>query len=139
MKEIEPIIQSEANLMNVELIIDYADVELPISCVKDHLKQVILNLSKNSLQAMPNGGKLRIIVEKLAQTCVIRVEDTGVGMPKEQLTKAFSPFFTMKKDGSGLGLTECKRIIESFGGQIVINSKPYFGTQVEITLPLKVQ
>ncbi|WHY01457.1 ATP-binding protein [Neobacillus sp. DY30] len=138
MKEIEPIIQSEANLMNVELIIRYANVELPISCVKDHLKQVILNLSKNSLQAMPNGGGiLTILLEKHAQTCVIRVEDTGIGMPKEQLLKAFSPFFTMKKEGSGLGLTVCKRIIESFGGQIVIDSKPHIGTQVEITLPLK--
>jgi two-component system, sporulation sensor kinase D len=136
-REIEPIIQSEANLMNVELIISYTNVELPISCVKDHLKQVILNLSKNSLQAMPNGGKLRIILEKHAQTCVIRVEDTGVGMPKEQLRMAFSPFFTMKKDGSGLGLTVCKRIIESFGGHIGIHSKPHVGTQVEITLPLK--
>jgi two-component system, sporulation sensor kinase D len=136
-KEIEPIIQSEANLMNVELIINYANVELPISCVKDHLKQVILNLSKNSLQAMPNGGKLRIIVEKHAQTCVIRVEDTGVGMSKEQLRKAFHPFFTMKKDGSGLGLTVCKRIIESFGGRIGIDSNPNISTQVEITLPLK--
>ncbi|MEC1523696.1 ATP-binding protein [Neobacillus niacini] len=135
-KEIEPIIQSEANLMNVELIIHYANGELPISCVKDHLKQVILNLSKNSLQAMPNGGKLKIILEKHAQTCVIRVKDTGVGMPKEHLRHAFSPFFTMKKDGSGLGLTVCKRIIESFGGQIGMDSKPHIGTQVEITFPL---
>jgi two-component system, sporulation sensor kinase D len=136
-KEIEPIIQSEANLMNIELMIRYANVDLPISCVKDHLKQVILNLSKNSLQAMPNGGKLLIILEKHAHTCVIKVEDTGVGMSKEQLRKAFSPFFTMKKDGSGLGLTVCKRIIESFGGRIGIDSEPNNGTQVEITLPLK--
>jgi two-component system, sporulation sensor kinase D len=125
--------------MNVELSISYANVELPISCVKDHMKQVILNLSKNSLQAMQNGGKLRIILEKHAQTCMIRVEDTGIGMPKEQLRKAFSPFFTMKKDGSGLGLTVCKRIIESFGGQISIDSRPHMGTEVEITLPLKDQ
>jgi two-component system, sporulation sensor kinase D len=136
MKEIEPIILSEANFMNVDLNIQYPNDYLPIACVKDHLKQVVLNLAKNSLQAMQNGGKLRIILQKDANTCVIRVEDTGIGMQKEQLTKVFDPFYTMKKDGSGLGLTVCKRIIETFGGQIMIDSTPKVGTQVEIILPL---
>lgn len=136
LKEIEPIILSEANFMNVDLNIQYPNDHLPIACVKDHLKQVVLNLAKNSLQAMPKGGKLSIILQKDANSCVIRVEDTGIGMQKEQLTKVFDPFYSMKKDGSGLGLTVCKRIIETFGGQITIDSTPNAGTQVEITLPL---
>lgn len=134
--EIVPIIHSETNFMNVELHIQYTADELPISCVKDHLKQVILNLTKNSIHAMPGGGKLSIHLERQANACKIRVTDSGVGMQKDQISQAFNPFFTLKKDGSGLGLTVCKRIIESYGGDIFIKSMPNEGTEVEITLPL---
>ncbi|MBV7506638.1 two-component sensor histidine kinase [Bacillus sp. sid0103] len=136
--EIEPIIHSEANFMNVELTIHYCKESLLVSCVKDHLKQVILNLTKNSLQAMPYGGKLSITLEKLADNCLITVLDNGVGMQQDQINQAFNPFFTLKKDGSGLGLTVCKRIIDSYGGNIFIKSVSNEGTQVEITLPLVV-
>lgn len=134
--EIEPILHSEANYMNVQLSIQYSPYELPISCVNDHLKQVILNLTKNSLQAMPNGGKLSITTDKRAENCIIQVVDSGDGMSKEIINQVFNPFFTMKKDGSGLGLTVCKRIIDTYGGNITLTSKPNEGTQVEITLPL---
>ena len=134
--EIVPIIHSEANFMNVELSVDYHTEELSISCVKDQLKQVILNLTKNSLQAMPYGGKLSISLDKQSDNCLITVIDNGVGMQKDQLNQAFKPFFTLKKDGSGLGLTVCKRIIDSYGGKISIKSIPNEGTEVVITLPL---
>ncbi|MFD2445358.1 ATP-binding protein [Bacillus sp. CGMCC 1.16607] len=134
--EIEPLLQSESNFMNVKLTIHFSKDILLISCVKDHLKQVILNLSKNALHAMPNGGNLTITVEKHLEFCVIKVEDTGVGMPKELLSQVFNPFFTMKKDGSGLGLTVCKRIINTYNGDITIDSAPNVGTKVEITLPM---
>lgn len=135
-REIEPIIHSEANFMNIRLLIDYAEDELPISCVKDHIKQVILNLVKNSLQAMPDEGNIRVKLEKQDEFCMITVEDNGVGMDKGQLNKAFTPFYTLKKDGSGLGLTVCKRIIETYGGTISITSVLQKGTKVEMTLPL---
>lgn len=136
-KEIEPIMHSEANYMNVKLTIQYAVDDLPISCVNDHVKQVILNLVKNSLQAMPNGGKITISLENRFDVCVIKVDDNGIGMDKEQLNKAFNPFYSWKKDGSGLGLTVCKRIIETYSGSILIDSTPLKGTRVEITLPLQ--
>lgn len=134
--EIKPIIESEANYMNVQLIVNSTETRLPISCVKDHLKQVILNLAKNALHSMPNGGKLTIILEKKADFCVIKVLDTGKGMSKEVLSQVFTPFFTMKKEGSGLGLTVCKRIIDTYGGSITIQSTPDVGTEVEISIPL---
>ncbi|MEH7333923.1 ATP-binding protein [Neobacillus drentensis] len=134
--EIFPIIHSETNFMNVELNIQYAEEDLPVSCVKDHLKQVILNLTKNSIHAMPSGGKLTVQLEKESKNCKITVMDNGVGMQKDQISQAFNPFYTLKKDGSGLGLTVCKRIIDSYGGDISIKSMPNEGTEVEITLPL---
>lgn len=134
--EIVPIIESEANYMNVQLNMVGAESELPISCVKDHLKQVILNLSKNALHSMPNGGKLTIILDKKENCCVIKVIDTGKGMSKEVLDQVFVPFFSMKKEGSGLGLTVCKRIIDTYGGAISIRSKLHVGTEVEISIPI---
>jgi two-component system, sporulation sensor kinase D len=136
--EIEPIIHSEANFMNVVLTVNYHSVELPISCVKDQLKQVILNLTKNSLQAMPYGGKLSITLTQQSDKCLITVTDNGIGLQKDQINQAFNPFFTLKKDGSGLGLTVCKRIIDSYGGKISIKSIPNEETQVVITLPLEI-
>ncbi|WHY87239.1 ATP-binding protein [Neobacillus novalis] len=137
--EIEPIIHSEANFTNVEFSIHYHSEDLPVSCIKDQLKQVILNLSKNSLQAMPNGGRLSINIERQDESCLITVADNGIGMQKEQIAQAFKPFFTLKKDGSGLGLTVCKRIIDSYGGKVFIKSVPNEGTQVEIILPLAIE
>lgn len=137
--EIKPIIQSEANYMNVEFITNYSSEPLLVSCVKDQLKQVILNLTKNSLQAMPHGGSLWIFLERKADFCLIRVRDNGLGMTKEQIVQAFNPFYTLKKDGSGLGLTVCKRIVETCGGDIFLTSTPNEGTEVVITLPLVLQ
>ncbi|WP_429472476.1 ATP-binding protein [Neobacillus sp. B4I6] len=96
----------------------------------------MLNLTKNSLQAMPYGGKFSITLDKQLDNCLITVTDNGVGMQKDQISQAFNPFYTLKKDGSGLGLTVCKRIIDSYGGKISIKSNPNEGTQVVITLPL---
>lgn len=137
LKEIEPILQSEANYMNVQLTISYSANDPHISCVKDHLKQVILNLSKNSLHAMPNGGKLTISIESNSANCIIYVKDTGIGIPNEELEKIFHPFFTKKKDGSGIGLTVCKRIIDSYNGSISIESTLNVGTQVKMMIPLE--
>ena len=136
LREIEPILQSEANYMNVQLSISYSADDVPISCVQDHIKQVILNLSKNALHAMPDGGKLTISIEKDADFCFITIEDTGVGIPKDSLDQVFNPFFSMKKHGSGLGLTICKRIIDTYQGDISIQSTLNKGTLVKIRIPL---
>ncbi|MEH7415006.1 ATP-binding protein [Neobacillus drentensis] len=134
--EIAPIISSEANYANVEIAFHYHPENLPVSCVKDQLKQVILNLAKNAFQAMPYGGILSIHINKQSDFCRITVSDNGVGMSKNQISQAFNPFYTLKKDGSGLGLTVCKRIIDSYGGEIKIHSNPNQGTEVEILLPI---
>jgi two-component system, sporulation sensor kinase D len=136
-KEIEPIIMSEANYSSVQVSIRYSTSELPISCVKDHLKQVILNLIKNSLEAVNNGGELILSLDKQDTNCIIKVVDNGSGIPEDVLTQIFNPFFTSKENGTGLGLVVCKRIIQSYGGKIQIKSKSNEGTEVELCIPLE--
>ncbi|MBU8787171.1 MULTISPECIES: PAS domain-containing sensor histidine kinase [Bacillus] len=135
--EIMPIIHSEANLYNVEVSFhDPAENPAYVYCKKDHIKQVVLNVAKNSLESMKNGGKLLIKIEHDEQTAEIIVKDNGEGIPKEMMEKIFQPFVTSKEKGTGLGLVVCKRIISMYGGAIHIDSERHKGTTVTITLPI---
>lgn len=105
------------------------------------LQQVLLNLALNAIQAMPDGGELSLFAEPVtdvdgqAQLC-IRVADQGIGMPPQVLERLFSPFFTTKSDGTGLGLMSCKRIIESCKGSIQVTSEPGLGSRFDLLLPM---
>ncbi|WP_164985241.1 ATP-binding protein [Ammoniphilus sp. CFH 90114] len=134
--ELVPIMESEAHLFNVELSYTSTPAPLWVRCSKDHLKQVILNIAKNALEAMPNGGTLSIGMNQVKDQCILVITDTGDGIPEDVLKKIFHPFFTSKKHGTGLGLVICKRILEMYNGSITIHSTRGQGTKVEITLPL---
>ncbi|MGN7398628.1 ATP-binding protein [Cytobacillus praedii] len=135
--DIEPLIISEANLNNIKYQSIIPDVPLLIDCTKDQLKQVLLNLTKNAFESMQAGGLLTVKLIELPNKCHIKVTDTGIGIPDEALEKIFQPFYTSKEFGTGLGLVVCKRIIQSFGGEIHLTSKVNKGTQVDIFLPIK--
>ncbi|MCK5912355.1 MAG: histidine kinase, partial [Desulfuromusa sp.] len=96
----------------------------------------LLNLLNNALEAMPDGGELKIIAEIHNDEMLIRVADTGVGISTEQLPLIFEPFFTSKGQGTGLGLAISYNIISDRGGEIRIESKPGVGTVVSVSLPL---
>lgn len=100
------------------------------------MKQVILNITKNALEAMENGGTLTIKLKELNNRVSITVYDTGVGIPETELKKLFEPFYTSKSSGTGLGLVVCRRIIQSFNGEIYLSSVENKGTKVDIILPL---
>lgn len=135
-REVSLIIQSEANLHSIEFITHMPEQPVLIRCSKDHIKQVILNISKNSLEAMSGGDKLTIDVKKDGSKAQLQIIDTGKGMSQQIQNQVFEPFFTNKDTGTGLGLVICKRIIEMYKGQIAIDSKEHEGTAVTITLPL---
>ncbi|HDX9579877.1 TPA: histidine kinase [Bacillus pseudomycoides] len=135
-KEVSLIIQSEANLHNVELSIRMPEHPIPIRCSNDHIKQIILNITKNSFEAMSLGDTLTITIEANENTAQLQINDTGKGIPKHIQKQIFHPFFTNKDTGTGLGLVVCKRIIEIYNGQITIESTENIGTTVCIILPL---
>jgi PAS domain S-box-containing protein len=101
-----------------------------------YLKQALLNLVKNAAAAMPKGGKLTVRTERKDNEVYISVRDTGVGIPEENLSKIFEPYFTTKPTGSGLGLTLVFKIIREHQGEILVKSKEGEGTCFTISLPI---
>lgn len=117
-------------------------VELEITAVRPHIQQVLMNLILNARDAMlEKGGILTIYAEKNAENILIEICDTGIGINSANLSKVFDPFFSTKRDepnskgGTGLGLAFCKKIVESHGGSISVESKPQKGAKFRIILP----
>lgn len=100
------------------------------------LKRVMVNLITNSIQAMPNGGRLTIKATVEVSKAVITIEDTGVGIPHEIKYKIFQPLMTTKSKGQGFGLAVAKRLVEVQNGNIVFESERGIGTKFTITFPL---
>lgn len=134
--EILPIIHSEANLHRADVSLEFIpDEEIYIRGSKDQIKQVILNLAKNAFESMKNGGSLDIAAIQEKNQAILRMTDNGEGIPKELIDEIFQPFVSHKKNGTGLGLVVCNRIVELHGGKIDITSEINKGTTVTVTLP----
>ena len=103
------------------------------------IRQVLLNLFLNAMEAMPKGGTLQIKAthKRSSDLVSIEVSDTGMGMGQEDIANAFTPFFSTKAQGSGLGLSVCNRIIADHDGQLELTSRVGKGTKVVVELPTK--
>lgn len=101
----------------------------------DQIKQVLLNLLLNAVDAMPEGGTIRLATQDIPPEVQIIVWDTGSGIKPEQITQVFEPFHTTKTKGTGLGLAISQKIIESHGGKISVESNPGSGARFVIGLP----
>jgi len=101
------------------------------------MRRILTNLMTNAVQAMQEEGKLIIEAAKKKDVIVIAVEDTGVGIPEEVKTKMFTPLFTTKSKGQGLGLAVVKRLVEALKGNIVFESVAGKGTKFIVELPQK--
>ena len=103
----------------------------------EQVHQVVLNLLLNAAQAMPGGGVIRLEVlrEADAAETLIRIRDEGPGIEAEVREKLFTPFYTTKEDGTGLGLVTSRKIVEAHGGRIALESNPGEGSCFTIALP----
>lgn len=128
------LVSSEAEQQNVTLFSDCRE-GLRLVGNRDKLEQVLLNLAKNSLQAMPEGGTLRVAADSSNKNVIITMSDSGQGIPPEVKERIFDPFFTTKARGTGLGLALCKKFVEEHGGTISVESEPGDGTTVTVTIP----
>ncbi len=146
-EEMADFFMPQAEAAGVRLRTELAPGELVAPLDATHFKQALLNLLLNALQAMaPSGrsqsgpsGELIIRTERAVRdeggACVVHVIDTGPGMTAEHLEKIFTPYFTTKSGGSGLGLPTARRIIEEHGGALEVHSEPGRGTDFAISLP----
>jgi len=100
-----------------------------------HFKQCFLNLIKNGIEAMPEGGELRVISSTSKNHITIKIEDSGVGMTKEQLSRFGEPYYSSKEKGTGLGSMVVVRTIQTMNGTLDINSVLHKGTTITVKLP----
>lgn len=120
----------------VRLVGELAD-GLPVTLGDaNQLKQAFLNIINNAIQSMPDGGMITVSTLQRGQNIVVRIEDTGPGIPGDIMSKLFVPFFTTRKTGSGLGLAVTKRVIDNHGGDIEVMSEVGKGTIFDVSIPI---
>ena len=137
-RETVSVLTPQAKLQKIKVCEDYEDPFVPISGNANLLQQVLMNLILNAYQAMPTGGEIRIAVRREAAEAVVRVCDTGCGIPPSRLGKVFDPFFTTQPvgKGTGLGLSICFTIVKQHGGVIDVDSVEGRGSTFTVRLPL---
>jgi len=109
----------------------------PMLLDQEQIRRVFQNMILNASQAMSESGKLIIQTSKHDNSVEISFKDTGVGIPEENLTKIFTPLFSTKAKGVGLGLAICRQIVEGHGGNITVKSKIGKGSTFTVKLPVE--
>ena len=121
---------ANSSVRGVKLLTHFDPAAGTIHADAEQLWQATLNLIRNSLEAMPDGGELTVGTWREDGQVRLRVTDTGKGMSEEQLKKVFAPFFTTKPSGTGLGLALVQQIISEHGGHVECESAPGQGQHV---------
>ncbi|MDD2310588.1 MAG: ATP-binding protein [Desulfuromonadaceae bacterium] len=133
------LVANDARERKISLLLEQPDVNVVVKGNGEKLRQAFLNIAINSLQAMQDGGSLKISTsvcreDGTADICEIRFSDNGEGIDSESLVKIFEPFYTTKPNGTGLGLAITRKIVEGHGGTLQVNSVSGEGTTVLIRL-----
>jgi two-component system sensor histidine kinase HydH len=128
-------LRQEAEQLRIKIICDCQE-NILIYGNRDRLSQLLLNVVKNAIQAMPDGGTVRITAGIDGRHARVTVNDNGHGISQEDMSRIFEPFFTSKARGTGLGLALCRKIVEEHGGKITVQSVVGEGTSVSITFPI---
>jgi signal transduction histidine kinase len=136
LEESVALVSLQARAKGVDVRTSIPPAPVVVEADGSQLKQVFLNVFLNAVQAMEGGGVLSVEALRFESgRPLIRVTDTGPGIPEEALDKVFDPFFTTKKGGTGLGLSICYTIVKAHGGEIEVRSRLGEGTTVLVSLP----
>ena len=136
LKNLVTFFQEEASSLGITLQAEIPSVLPLIKMDPEKLTQAFINIMKNGMQAMGQGGNLRIETKSLKEGVEVIISDSGPGIIPEQMEKIFNYYYTTKEKGVGLGLPIAHRIIEAHGGQLKIESRVGSGTKVKVTLPV---
>jgi signal transduction histidine kinase len=140
MRDVVMLMESQALNKKVKLNLEYQfDDKLPVLYYvrgdQAQLKQVLINLLRNAIEAVDEQGHIEVTLTQCSGMIAIKIKDDGVGIPQEVLLKLGTPFYTTKPNGTGLGLSVCFNILESHGGKMEIKSKVGAGTTFTVLLP----
>lgn len=135
-EELLLLVRHEAGKNGIKIIRNWPEMPLCATIDREKIKQALLNIMLNSIQAMENGGTLAVSVRLEAEELFVELKDDGPGIPPEIRKRIFDPFVTTRPNGTGLGLSISKKIIDLHQGSITIDSAPGKGTIVCIELPI---
>lgn len=136
LEETLALLKQEIENRSIDVEIHYEQALPKIRFDRDQIKQAFFNVIRNAFQAMPDGGSLTISLSVSNELLKIAFQDTGSGIPPEELGRIFQAYHTTKSRGTGLGLMIVQRIVQDHGGQIEVASQPDKGTRFTILLPL---
>ncbi|HOV99753.1 MAG TPA: ATP-binding protein, partial [Bacteroidota bacterium] len=128
-------VQVFSSIQNIHFEITIPEITRDSIADREQLSRAFLNIIKNAVQAMNNGGTISIVVTEEERLSIIKIHDNGPGISQENLKKIFEPNFSTKSEGMGLGLAIARRIIEESGGTVTCESIPGSGTTFTICLP----
>lgn len=134
--EVVELMHHEAEEQHIRIVTKFEPNLPEVMIDRKYLKQALLNILKNALAAMPDGGALIITTSAKNDELLIAISDTGIGIPEDLLSKIFEPYFTTKESGTGLGLTITFKIIKEHNGEITVESTPSKGSTFTIHLPI---
>ena len=134
--EVLDLVSDEARDRHIEISSQGVAYPVLIRGDRDKLKQVLINLVKNSMEAMEEEGKIRVELDMNRSMAHLLVADNGPGIPEKDRQAVFDPFFTTKPRGTGLGLAVSKRIVEDHNGTFSLESEEGKGTSIRIDIPI---
>lgn len=138
-KSVVILMNSQAAISNIKIEEYHQSSDVILDCEGDKIKQLLINLIRNSIEAMPSGGIITITTREENQFLELKIQDEGIGIPSEYLTRLGEPFFSTKEKGTGLGIMISNNIVKSHGGTMHITSKLKEGTTVKIKLPIALE
>ena len=133
-KLVSSVLELFENLENVEFRFEQKDEEILVNVIPDEIRRVCINLIKNSIEAMPDGGVISINTVSVENKVHLYISDTGTGIKKEHADRIFTPNFSTKTSGTGLGLAICRKILEAHNGDISFSTSDGEGTTFEVAL-----
>jgi two-component system, NtrC family, sensor histidine kinase PilS len=135
-EEVLLLLEYRASPGSLKVIREFAP-SLPWAVDAQQFRQILWNLCLNAVEAMPEGGELRVSVAVRGATLEVAVSDTGEGIAAADVSHVFEPFFSTKPEGTGLGLALVHRVVQDHGGEIDVRSSPGLGTTFTLTLPAR--
>lgn len=135
LQDVITLLYSQARLQNVQINFEKGS-NSRLLCDRSQIKQLFINLIKNALEEMPKGGKIDIRQRQVGTDCIVDVVDEGPGIPDDVLAKLKEPFFTTKKEGTGLGLMICMQILDKHNGALDILRNETKGSTFRVSLPI---